>query len=134
MAISPALRVTEASVSVTMPQCAERSQTSPGTGPTRTMLGMRPLLVINPPTDADFVRLVATSVGGGGAAARDLEQELRNLEQELRKQFPRAVVRERQLSGEDGPTWYVYREGIMDSERDRLNLERDLRAVNGCTL
>jgi len=64
----------------------------------------RPWFVINPPADADFTRLVHELGDGDGITVQQLEQA-------LRKSYPRAVVRERMLSGEDRPMWYVYREG-----------------------
>ena len=67
------------------------------------MAARDPILIVNPRSDEGFVALV---------------QELQNrvltaadLERELRKAYPRASVRERDLAGESRATWYVYREG-----------------------
>jgi hypothetical protein len=64
---------------------------------------MRPVLVVNPRTDAEFVAEAErlTREGADTAAA---------LEAALRERYPRAVVRERGLAAE-ATTWYVYREG-----------------------
>ena len=62
----------------------------------------RPLLVVNPRSDAAFVAL-AEQLGA------DAENTV-TLEAQLRERYPRVVVRERDLHGE-APTWYVYREG-----------------------
>ena len=65
---------------------------------------MRPLLVIDPRSDEAFVILAHRLVEDGMATVEDLERELRRV-------YPRAVVRQRELSGEAIVTWYVYREG-----------------------
>lgn len=63
-----------------------------------------PLLVINPPTDADFVRACDAALGRHPACTDDLQAL-------LRPRFPLAVVRPRALSGERVEVWYVYRDG-----------------------
>lgn len=63
----------------------------------------RPILVINPRSDREFVSFVEEQV-------RDGAQTPLALEQRLSPRYPRAVVRERGLSDE-WTTWYVYREG-----------------------
>jgi hypothetical protein len=65
---------------------------------------MHPVLVINPRSDEPFVILAHRLVEDGSATVEDLERE-------LRRTYPRAVVRQRELSGESIVTWYVYREG-----------------------
>ncbi len=65
---------------------------------------MRPLLVINPLTDASFVDETKRLMREGELSPDDLQRE-------LRKTYPRAVVRIRGLSAELDETWYVYREG-----------------------
>ena len=66
-------------------------------------------LVINPRTDSDFVALVeAASPGAPSAEA---------LQALLRAQFPKAIVRPRQLEGEREEVWYVYREGTWIPSR-----------------
>lgn len=59
--------------------------------------------VINPRRDADFVARVEKE---GPTAESPAE-----LQQALRKGYPKAVVRPRQLEGERAEVWYVYREG-----------------------
>ena len=64
----------------------------------------RPLLILNPRHDHRFVTRAQYLI----AAGTGLPERLQEL---LRKEFPRAVVRPRALSGEPQPVWYVYREG-----------------------
>ena len=62
----------------------------------------RPVLVVNPATDVPF-----------DAQARELAAASRTpaeLQEALRAHYPEAVVRSRDLAGED-ETWYVYRDG-----------------------
>ena len=62
----------------------------------------RPVLVLNPATDGPFE-----------ARARELATGNRTpgeLQEALRADYPQAVVRSRDLAGED-ETWYVYRDG-----------------------
>lgn len=62
----------------------------------------RPILVVNPRSDAVFVALAEQLVGeADGPEALELL---------LRERYPLVVVRERDLQAE-APTWYVYREG-----------------------
>jgi hypothetical protein len=65
---------------------------------------MRPRLVINPSTDADFVALAELIVEGGSTSTDEFERR-------LRVDYPRAVVRARQLADELILIWYVYRDG-----------------------
>jgi len=64
--------------------------------------------VINPRRDADFVARVEAE----GPSARNPSA----LEAILRTDYPKAVVRPRQLEGERAEVWYVYREGYWVSE------------------
>ncbi len=66
--------------------------------------GPKPFLLTIPASDEAFRRHVTGQLEGSGAERPE------QLEARLRRLFPRAVVRERGLSGE-GPTWYVYRDG-----------------------
>jgi hypothetical protein len=71
---------------------------------------MRPTLVLNPRHDAAFE---------AAAAALIHEAVLpTDLELLLRADFPRAVVRPRDLSGEAGTVWYVYRDGRWTGSGD----------------
>ena len=63
-----------------------------------------PTLILNPPDDLDF-RVAAESLVGGGVAAPQA------LEGSLRERWPAAVVRPRDIAGERGDIWYVYRDG-----------------------
>ncbi len=68
----------------------------------------RPTLAINPADDRTFVAwamraVAAWEAGSGRTPAR--------LEVALRRHFPAAVVRRRDLAGEVGEMWYVYRDG-----------------------
>ena len=59
--------------------------------------------VINPRSDEEFVARVQTE----GPASSSAEA----LQARLRADYPKAVVRPRQLEGEREEIWYVYREG-----------------------
>ena len=62
-----------------------------------------PTLVLNPPDDRDFEAFVTSLFGTGQHPAQ--------LEQSLRSRYPRAIVRPRDLAGEQIQVWYVYRDG-----------------------
>ena len=59
---------------------------------------------LNPRSDAEFVRTVEALVACGISGPQELQHE-------LRRAYPSALVRERGLSGELLPAWYVYRDG-----------------------
>ena len=59
--------------------------------------------VINPRTDRDFIARVE--------AIGETAPDARALQAALRAEYPKAVVRPRQLEGEREEVWYVYREG-----------------------
>jgi len=64
----------------------------------------RPTLVLNPPDDEDF----------RSSAQRLVEDDLRepsDLQALLRRRWPCALVRRRELAGERAQIWYVYRDG-----------------------
>jgi hypothetical protein len=65
---------------------------------------MRPILVVNPRTDREFVDLANRLVEDGIDDPGELESN-------LRRRYPLVVVRQRLLSAESTRTWYVYREG-----------------------
>ena len=65
---------------------------------------MRPILVLNPRHDLAFVQAAEALVEGGTGSPGELEAA-------LRRDFPRVVVRPRDLSDERLVMWYVYREG-----------------------
>jgi hypothetical protein len=64
----------------------------------------RPVLVLNPPNDPEF-RDLATGLIDEGVRAPGV------LEDRLRDRHPHAVVRRRDLVGEQVAIWYVYRDG-----------------------
>ena len=64
----------------------------------------RPTLVLNPPGD-DAFRASAEGLIEGGIV------EPAVLEDRLRQRWPHALVRPRELAGEQSQIWYVYREG-----------------------
>jgi hypothetical protein len=64
----------------------------------------RPFLVLNPASDAAFVALARLLASDGTADASMLQERLRDM-------YPDAVVRRRDLEGEGGHVWYVYRDG-----------------------
>ncbi len=66
---------------------------------------MRPVLVVNPRTDASFVAFVREQLGllpDGDPVS---------LEHRLRQRHPDATVHARMLSSELSTVWYVYRDG-----------------------
>ncbi len=65
---------------------------------------MRPILILNPRSDAQFVALVSELM-------TDPIDQPSALEARLRARFPDAVVRRRELSSEPTEVWYVYRDG-----------------------
>ena len=68
-------------------------------------MSLRPVLVVNPRTDASFVDYVRQQID-------DLpDAEPHVLEQRLREHHPAATVHERVLAGEPTTVWYVYRDG-----------------------
>ena len=64
---------------------------------------MRPQLVINPSTDAEFAAFAWMTLNG--LASSD------EFERRLRVSYPGAVVHTRQLADEPLAIWYVYRDG-----------------------
>jgi hypothetical protein len=65
---------------------------------------VRPILILNPRSDAQFVALVSELMA-------DLIDQPSALQESLRARFPDAVVRRRELSSEPTEVWYVYRDG-----------------------
>jgi hypothetical protein len=65
---------------------------------------VRPVLIVNPRTDKEFVARVRAVVEGGCADPEALASGLRD-------SFPRIAVHRRDLSSETFPVWYVYRDG-----------------------
>jgi len=64
----------------------------------------RPVLVLNPPDDPGFRALAVGLMDDGVRVPGDLEDR-------LRERHPHAVVRPRDLAGEQMSVWYVYRDG-----------------------
>jgi hypothetical protein len=65
---------------------------------------MSTTLVVNPRDDSRFVALAEKLVADGVRSPDDLQQR-------LRREYPEAVVRARELDGEAFTIWYVYRDG-----------------------
>jgi hypothetical protein len=65
---------------------------------------VRPIVILNPRSDARFVELVSELLAA-------LVDEPADLQAGLRAEFPEAVVRRRELSSESTEVWYVYRDG-----------------------
>ena len=61
-------------------------------------------IVVNPRDDTPFVALAEKLVADGVRSPDDLQRE-------LRREYPDAVVRARELDGEAFTIWYVYRDG-----------------------
>lgn len=65
---------------------------------------VRPIVILNPRSDARFVELVTRLMADAVGEPADLQSG-------LRAEFPEAVVRRRELSSESTEVWYVYRDG-----------------------
>ena len=73
---------------------------------------MRPILILNPRHDAEFVDRVRRVEPDGLRVPEDLIVP-------LRAWYPDIVVRPRELSSEPVVVWYVYRDGRWTSEGSR---------------
>jgi len=71
----------------------------------------RPALITNPADDVAFRDYAEAALQEGQSDAE--------LQQTLRRDYPRAVVRTRDLAGERQVVWYVYRDGHWVASRDR---------------
>ena len=71
----------------------------------------QPVVIANPTHDHLFVALAERLVGEGAATPDELQARLRT-------EFPRTIVRERQLAGETMRMWYAYRDGHWVDSRD----------------
>ncbi len=69
-----------------------------------TVTRTSPTVIINPREDLEFAELVERALKSGVDSPKALEVE-------LRQRHPKAVVRRRELAGEQVDVWYVYREG-----------------------
>jgi hypothetical protein len=67
-------------------------------------MSTRPVLILNPRNDVEFVALSERLVADGASAASELQAR-------LRERYPAAAVRPRELSSEQTAVWYVYRDG-----------------------
>jgi hypothetical protein len=63
-----------------------------------------PVIVANPAGDREFRALVNAGLISGARFPEELEAVLRT-------RYPNAIVRPRELAGEQSTVWYVYREG-----------------------
>ena len=63
-----------------------------------------PVLVLNPPDDREFRDLATRLIDEGVRAPASLQRR-------LRERHPHAIVRPRDLVGEQTSIWYVYRDG-----------------------
>ena len=81
-------------------------------------MAVRPTIVRNPPDDRAFEEQINTLLD-------DAADDPAVLQQRLRKLYPRAVVRPRELAGEPLTVWYVYRDGRwVPREREGSQGER----------
>ena len=67
-------------------------------------MGEKPTIVMNPADDSDFAEAVEQALVEDVSNARAVQER-------LRRGYPKAVVRPRELSEERGVVWYVYRDG-----------------------
>ena len=65
---------------------------------------LRPTLVLNPPDDEEFRSAAGTVIENGSVGPSLLQDH-------LRRRWPSALVRPRELAGERAQIWYVYRDG-----------------------
>jgi hypothetical protein len=65
---------------------------------------LAPTLILNPRHDARFVAVAEALMGDGVDTPSELQEQ-------LSRQYPRVVVRPRELTGESFTIWYVYRDG-----------------------
>jgi hypothetical protein len=70
----------------------------------------RPTLVTNPAADGMFRAAAETALKDGQSPA--------DFQATLREQYPNALVRPRDLSGERRVVWYVYRDGHWVARHD----------------
>ena len=71
----------------------------------------RPTLITNPANDVAFRDHAESALQEG--------QSVAELQQILRGEYPRAIVRPRDLEGERKVVWYVYREGQWVTDADQ---------------
>jgi hypothetical protein len=65
---------------------------------------MSTTLVVNPRDDTPFVAMAERLVAEGVRSPNELQEQ-------LRREYPDAVVRARELDSEAFTIWYVYRDG-----------------------
>jgi len=83
--------------------------------PGRETAAKQPVIIANPTHDHPFVALAERLVAEGAATPEELQAGLRS-------EFPRTIVRERQLAGEPMRMWYAYRDGHWVDSRDDQGL------------
>jgi hypothetical protein len=81
---------------------------------------LRPVLVVNPRTDAPFVTFVREQLDGLN------DDDPMALQVRLRERHPAATVHARLLSSEPSIVWYVYRDGRWMPSTQATYAERDL--------
>jgi hypothetical protein len=67
-------------------------------------MAMRPTLITNPTGDAGFLQAVERAV-------EEADGDIGAAQLALRSQYPQAVLRARDISGETIVVWYAYRDG-----------------------
>jgi hypothetical protein len=77
----------------------------------REFAAKRAVVIANPTDDDGFVSAAEGIVAAGVSSPEALEAE-------LRKVYPGAVVREREISAEPIRMWYAYRDGHWVDSRD----------------
>lgn len=67
-------------------------------------MGKAPVLIVSPRGDPEFLELAEHAISQGADSPSKLQAV-------LRRRYPQAVVRPRELSGEPDVVWYLYRDG-----------------------
>jgi hypothetical protein len=83
--------------------------------PDRELAPRQPVVIANPTHDEQFVALVDRFLAEGPGTPEQLQAK-------LREEYPRTIVRERELTAEPVRVWYAYRDGHWVDSRDDQGL------------
>jgi hypothetical protein len=96
--------------SVDLTSCLEHLQVYSGNVVPQVTETQLPTLITNPADDAAFRNAAQAALQEGQSVAQ--------LQEILRREYPRALVRARDLAGERPVVWYVYRDGHWVTRQD----------------